>query len=267
MSTDLLATMINEISTPNIVTVLSVAGFDAVVIDCEHGPFSCGEVSAMATAGRACDAQVFVRAPGIDRGFLGKHLDLGLAGVVIPMVSTPAQAEEVVRLTRYPPLGERGVSTTRPHTGYRVADLGSYLARTNAELQVLVQIETAAGLAAVDQIAAVRGISGLVIGPNDLLVDLGRPGALGDPALRTALTTVASAAQRNGLRSGIITSDRDLLAAARTAGMDWLVWNSEVGLLLGPGRDALTAVREALVPDPFHATNPLHSTNTEESHD
>lgn len=259
MTTDFLATMVNEISTPNIVTVLSVAGFDAVVIDCEHGPFSCGEVSAMATAGRASGAQVFVRAPGIDRGFLGKHLDLGLAGVVVPMVSTPAQAEQVVRLTRYPPLGERGVSTTRPHTGYRVGDLTSYLGRTNSELQVLVQIETAAGLAAVDQIAAVPGISGLVIGPNDLLVDLGRPGDLADPALREAITSVASAARRNDLRSGVITSDRDLLAAARTAGMDWLVWNSEVGLLLGPGRDALAAVRQSL--------NPFHSTTTEESHD
>lgn len=243
-----IGTMISEIATPNLVRILAVAGFDYVVVDCEHGPFSYSDVSAMVTAGRATGTKVHVRVPAISRECVGRYLDLGVAGLIAPMVRDRGQARRLVTLAHYPPAGRRGVSTQRPHSGYRVGDLGAYADRANASIELYAQIETRAGLDRAPEIAAVDGITGLVVGPNDLLMDLGLPGRHDHPALPAAIQAVAAAASDAGRTSGVISSRAGTLRHARDAGMQLLVWNSEIGLLLGPVRDALEQLRTRLTP-------------------
>jgi 4-hydroxy-2-oxoheptanedioate aldolase len=241
-----IGTMISEITTPHLVRVLAAAGFDFVVIDCEHGPFAYTDVGAIVTAGRVAGTKVHVRLPVIGRECVGRYLDLGVAGLIAPMVDDPEQARQLVALAHYPPAGVRGVSTQRPHSDYRVDDLAAYATQANASIELYCQIESRAGLDRAVQIAGVDGISGLVVGPNDLLMDLGLPGQHDHPELASAVRTVSEAAAAAGGRSGIISSRPAVLAHAHANGMDVLVWNSEIGLLLGPVGDALHDLRTRL---------------------
>ena len=118
-----------------------------------------------------------VRVPGHGPEAIAAALDSGARGVLVPRVSTAAQAAAGgARPSRYPPLGERGVGPGRAAGyGYRIFE---YLAGANAEIVVAVQVETAEGLANVDAIAATEGVDVVFVGPGDLSVsiDAMRPG-------------------------------------------------------------------------------------------
>src|SRR5690625_6386781 len=101
---------------------------------------------------------------------------MGAADLVVPMFSTAERAEQVIHLAKYAPLGSRGVSVTRAHSGYHVDDLNQYLEEANRYTKIFVQLETVEAFENVREIAAVEGLTGLFVGPNDLLQDLGGPG-------------------------------------------------------------------------------------------
>lgn len=232
-------TMISEFGHPAMPRVLAAAGFEFAIVDCEHGAFDTETVAAMSAvaAGAGCD--LWVRTPSISRDYVGRYLDLGARGIVAPMIDSVAQAEQLVRATRYPPLGARGISVTRAHAGYRVDSLVDYLEAANVTTQVYAQIETRQALTEVERIAAVEGLTGLIVGPNDLLADLGYAGEYGHPELKAAITRIVSAAVEKGKSAGIITGERGLIDAALKTGANFVSVNSDVGFLLRGARNQL----------------------------
>lgn len=235
----LYGTMLVEFHTPNVAVLLKACGFDCFIIDCEHGYFDYGMVANIATVARGAGIPAVVRIPGAEREAITKYLDMGAAGLLLPQVDDPEQLRAAVACAKYAPEGRRGVSTTRAHTGYGVADLPGYMREANRRTAVLAQIESRAGLERLDEIAGVPGLDALIVGPNDLAQDLGIAGSPDHPLMQEAIARVAAAACRCGIRSGIIASQLDLLQRCAALGMTFLSWNSEVGMLMRGAKDGL----------------------------
>jgi len=146
-----------------------------------------------------------VRAPVGDEVWLKKMLDIGAAGVIVPQVHTAVQAEQVVSLCKYPPLGSRGVGVARAHGyGSRFAE---YVAGANQEVAVVIQVESAAAVRDIKAIVQVPGIDALLIGPYDLSASLGRMGQVAHPDVTGAIATVADACLGAGISLGVFGVD------------------------------------------------------------
>lgn len=239
-------TMISEFAHPNIIAINTRIGYQFAILDREHGAFDLSEVTGLAAASGPRDVDLYVRIPEVGKAHIGPVLDAGADGIIAPMVSTAAQARELVRLAKYPPIGERGISLTRAHSGYRVSSVVDYTEAANQRVRVYAQIETLEALAAVEEIAAVPGLDGLIVGPNDLLQSMGVPGQSDHPGLAEAMDVIAAAAAGVGIESGVISSHAGLLARGARAGMRFLSMDSDVGNLIRGGLSSLAALQAAL---------------------
>ena len=181
-----LGTFLIEVPTAATVTALSLAGFDFVVLDMEHSSigFSCLET--LISAGQAAGITTLVRPCGEDSGIIGKVLDMGAHGIMMPHVDSPERAREIVKQSRYKPLGSRGFS---PLT--RFDSFEEPLKALGDASYVVVQIEGKEALTRVKEIAAVPGIDAIFIGPYDLALSLGV--APGSPEVRAAAMEMAQA--------------------------------------------------------------------------
>lgn len=226
-----LGIMLSEVVFPNIACLLRNNGYDFLIIDCEHGCFDYSAAAQMIAMARSCDICPVVRIPEVRREPILKYLDAGAGGLLVPMIQNADQVRQVVEWARYAPLGKRGVSTMRAHTGYCSANLQEYMADANENVVLLIQAELRQAVENIDEIAAVPGINGLMVGPSDLSMDLGIFGQNTHPALEQAMADIARAAGANGLLCGLVSSDIAFLRRWAEEGMRLLCCDSELGIL------------------------------------
>lgn len=236
--------MLSEFGNPNIVRIFRRAGSDFVIVDDEHGYFDFTQLAGLIAVANGIGLPIIIRVPGVSREYITKVLDMGADGILVPMVNTAEQAREIVRYAKYTPLGARGISTTRAHTGYGVSDLNAYLAAANRRVNVCVQIETREAVAHAEEIAAVPGIDSLFIGPNDLAADYGLPGQVTSAPVLEAVTRVSGTAAGAGKPSGIITGNRVLLEACMRQGFTFYSVGSELDLLVKGAAGKQAELRE-----------------------
>lgn len=153
--------------------LMAAIGWDWLVIDMEHGPITLDDAGALVTAVRASGGTPFVRAAWNESSQIQRALDLGAYGILVPVVNTPEDARAVTRDARFPPLGARSRGGVRAPLAFGT-DGNTYRERANDEILVFVQIETNEAVANAVAIAAVDGIDGLVVGPNDLAASSGK---------------------------------------------------------------------------------------------
>jgi len=177
------------------------SGSDAIVIDMQHGLWD-RQALENAIGVIPPSVPVLVRVAENTPSAIGQALDAGAEGVIVPLVETAEQARAAVAATRYPPQGVRGVSVSQ--RGNRYGTVPDYFARANEEITVVVQIESRAGVAAADEIAAVQGVDGLFIGPSDLAAGYGHLGDVAHPEVQRAIARVHAAAQAAGKPTGIL---------------------------------------------------------------
>jgi hypothetical protein len=159
-------------------------------IDTEHASFNIETVANLLHVSSAVGLPALVRVPETRRSLLSRPLDAGATGLMIPRVESRAQAEEIVRYTKFPPMGDRGVILGTAHNAYRAEDGRRFLRQANAELLLVMQIETLAGMEHVDEILSVPGLDVALIGPYDLSTRghprRGEPSAHGAPSTRSS---------------------------------------------------------------------------------
>jgi 4-hydroxy-2-oxoheptanedioate aldolase len=195
----IVGTMVRLVGAPAIARIAQKAGLDFIMLDMEHGPFAVQTVEDVAGQARAIGIGCFVRVPELAKGYVSRVLDAGVDGVMVPMVSGPADASRLAGWAKYPPLGVRGFGASAGHTDYApVADQPAYFAAANRRTLAIAQIELSAAIDAIDEIAAVDGIDVLLIGPNDLAISLGVAGQMQSPLLNQAIGKVAEAARAHG---------------------------------------------------------------------
>lgn len=190
-----------SIGSSYVVELLASCDFDWICIDLQHGFAGPGDLLPMLQAASITRTPTLVRVPRLDAGLIGRALDAGAAGVVVPMVNSAAQAREAVRACRYPPDGERSWGPAR----LSLAEPAYSGERANARVQCLVMVETLEAVRNLSEIAAVEGVDAVFVGPSDLAVDMGlhpRRGPIpGEHA--TTLAGIARTCQDGGMPAGI----------------------------------------------------------------
>jgi 2-keto-3-deoxy-L-rhamnonate aldolase RhmA len=226
-----------EMADPIATEMLSLVGYDFLLIDNEHGPGTLYQALLQLQAMAASPTASVMRVPWNDPVYLKRALDIGVEGVMVPAIDTAEQATAAVRACRYPPLGSRG-------SAYQVVRGANYgigaddYPRSAAEnLLIVGQIESRTAVDNIEAIAAVDGIDVLFIGPNDLGGTIGRFGDLAHPELATLIEKAERAVKAAGKKLGGIPfgglSARDLYER----GYDMVLAATDVGLL----RDAALA--------------------------
>ncbi|HET6967808.1 MAG TPA: aldolase/citrate lyase family protein, partial [Ornithinibacter sp.] len=168
--------------------------------------------------------------------------DNGAAGVMLPRMDSAEQVDRAMTHLRYPPHGDRGVATYNRACRFGL-DPGA-LDRADAEVLVVVQIESAAAVAAADEIAALDGVDVLFVGPRDLSHDLGVPGDTSAPAFAEALETVRAAGRRHGTACGLLVGDGAAAAQRLEQGWAFVAIGSDSTLLAAASRAALERARQ-----------------------
>jgi 2-dehydro-3-deoxyglucarate aldolase/4-hydroxy-2-oxoheptanedioate aldolase len=229
--------------------VCSLAGFDWLVIDLEHGGGGEDSFVGQALAAAVHGVPVIARAESAERIRSGRLLDLGAAGIMFPRLETAREVESAIRHLRYPPDGDRGVATYNRSRGFgmRGFDVGA----ANDEVVGVVQIETAGSLTEVEAIARIPGVDVLFVGPSDLSHALGVPGQLDAPVFRDGLARVTGAAHAAGICAGILAPSPERARQYREEGFTFLGIASD-SALLGMGARAAASALEAPAQDPAH---------------
>ncbi|MDN7588884.1 4-hydroxy-2-oxoheptanedioate aldolase [Burkholderia seminalis] len=199
------------LANPYSAEVVAGAGFDWLLIDGEHAPNTVPTILTQLQAIAPYPSHPVVRVPWNDPVIVKQVLDLGAQTLLVPMVQSADEARAAVAATRYPPHGIRGVGSALARAS-RWNRVGDYLHRANDEMAVLVQVETRAGLEAIDAIARVDGVDGVFIGPADLAADLGHLGNPGHPVVQAAIDGAIRTIKAAGKAPGILSADE---AAAR----------------------------------------------------
>lgn len=216
-------------------------GYDYVGFDCQHGYLDDADVALLLKGTEHLPIATAVRLPSTAPAPIGRVLDAGADAIIIAMIETPEQAAEAVAATRFAPAGVRSFGPLR-------ASLGHDIAHLQDRVSVHVMIETARGVAAVDEICAVPGLSGVYVGPADLAISMGHTlaGAWRHPAVLDAMAHIVSRATAAGLIAGVHAGDGAIGRTAAAMGFRVITLASESqSLRLGAARHLATATEHA----------------------
>jgi 4-hydroxy-2-oxoheptanedioate aldolase len=233
-------------ASPLAAEVCAAAGVDWLLLDLEHGAGGEEQIRDVVPAAGSYGVPTVVRVESAARIRMGRVLDSGAAGIMLPRLNTVDEVAEAVRHLYYPPAGDRGVATYNRACRFGL-DPGA-LDRANAEVLGVVQIESAAAVGVAEQIAALDGVDVLFVGPRDLSHDLGVPGDLTAPVFIEAADHVLAACRRHGKSSGLLVSDGAAAARRLEQGWSFVGIGSDATLLAAAVGAELGRARTALKP-------------------
>ncbi len=233
----------SDLASPLAAELCGRAGFDWIVLDLEHGAATEADLLALLYAVETTPMAAIVRPPSAERLRVGRALDLGAAGIMLPQLGSAAAVREAVTYLRYPPVGQRGVALRT-----RGADLGALghadVARVvNERVVGIVQIESQGAVDGADEIAALEEVDVLFVGPADLSHGLGVPGRFDDPIYLDAIRSVVAACERHGKAAGILIYDAAVLARHRELGFRFIGLGSDGAFISDGARAVLDAAR------------------------
>ena len=243
---DLTGTMITIFDNPDIVKMLKIAGFDYFIIDCEHGSFDYSKVATLLGMAKAIDIPALIRIPEVKREVVLKYMEAGASGILLPNTETTEQAKALVDYSKYAPMGNRGVSLLRAHTGYEKVDSAvDYMRKSNEETLLMVQIESTSGVENIGDILDIEGIDAAFIGPSDLSQSMGIMGQTDNPVFIGAVEKVISAAKERNKFSGIhmMYSKTEVLKQWMNRGMTLNLWSNDVEFIMNAGKEGLKQIK------------------------
>lgn len=231
----------SDLASPLAAELCGRAGFDWIVLDLEHGAATESDLLALLYAVGTTPMAAVVRPQSAERLRVGRALDLGAEGIMLPQLRSIDEVRTAVGYLRYPPVGQRGVALRT-----RGADMGTLahgdVARVVHDRIVgIVQIESAATVEAADEIAALDEVDVLFVGPADLTHALGIPGRFDDPRYLDALRRVAAACDSHGTAAGILIYDAAALPPLLELGFRFIGLGSEGSFVSAGARAMLTA--------------------------
>lgn len=225
-----------------VVEICGYAGFDFVMIDAEHGPMTTESAYHMVLAAEASGTTPLIRVAQNAPPVILRHMDVGVAGIMVPQVNSAAEAQAVVQAAKYHPQGRRGLAGVRS-AGFGITQtLRDYTAVANRETLVIVQIENVAGVEHVPEILQVPGIDVLFVGPSDLAQSMGYPGQLDHPEVLATIERIVAMCRDHDVALGNIAGTAE--QANRLIGQGFRMIGASAGALLaGASRQLLAGVR------------------------
>lgn len=185
------------------VEMAAMNGYHGIWIDYQHQNYSDDQIAQMCLSCRAGGIDPVVRVRKRDAGSYSRAFEMGGNGIIVPHVNTAAEAREIVKECKFPPFGNRGLDGVEPPAKFGYLPGRDYVKQANAETCVIVQIEEPEAVQNVEEIAAVKGIDVLMIGPGDLTLRFGSLGDQNTAEFKDAVKRIAAAAAKNGIHWGL----------------------------------------------------------------
>lgn len=228
---------------PALAEMAARAGFDWVAVDLEHSSITLRECEDLIRVLDLAGTTPLVRLTSNDPDLIKRVMDSGARGVIVPTVSTEAEARRAVEAVHYPPRGRRGVGLARAQA--YGADFRGYLERLGKEAVVVAMIENAQGVENVESILGVDGVDAYFLGPYDLSASLGLIGKTSHPTVEKAISKVRAAGKRAGKPGGIhvVEPDPALLRKRLREGFRFVAYSVETRIYDVDVRAALRAAR------------------------
>lgn len=190
---------------------LAINGMDFIIIDAEHAQTSMETMVEMARASELYGMAPFARVYDPDDGpMMSRLLDVGLHGIMVPMVETREQADTIINYMKFPPLGKRGANGGR---GPRWGVYEEYTKQANENLYVMMQCETRLGVENIEEICQTPGLDCIFIGTGDLTQDLGHPGDMQHPEVVAAIDKILETCRKYDIVPGIVTASPEAAIA------------------------------------------------------
>lgn len=218
------------LANPYTAEICAGAGFDWLLLDAEHGPNDLPLILSQLQAIGASGPEAAVRLPVGDTVLVKQYLDIGVRTLLIPMIETAEQATAMVRATRYPPHGVRGVGSAlgRASRWNRTPD---YLNTAHHDLCLLLQVESRAALDNLEAIASVEGVDGVFIGPSDLAADMGHLGNPVHPEVQAAIVDAMDRLKASSRPYGMLIADEALARSYIAHGASFVAVGNDVSIL------------------------------------
>ena len=236
-------TMIFEFLSPGLPQILAGAGAEFILYDMEHSGFGLPEMKQQFALCRGLGLVPLVRPPGKDYQYAARLLDLGAMGLRFQRVESAEEAAKLVSWTRYPPHGVRGAMFGGAHDDYGTGGIADTMAKAHERTMILALIETAKGLANVEEIMAVPGIDVVHLGHADLSLSLGIPGDFAHPKLQQAIDRLLAACQKHNKPAAC-------LATNIATGRDWMArgfkmvsYSYDIGLIADGLRNGIAGLK------------------------
>jgi 4-hydroxy-2-oxoheptanedioate aldolase len=236
---------LRQARTVDIALAMASAGYDWLFLDLEHGTMPLDIAVQISVASLAAGISSLVRVPFRQFSLATRALDGGALGIVMPHVDTAEEARAVVDHLKYPPIGHRSVAGGMPYFGFRGVPLAEATTTMNAETLVVVMLETPQAIANADAIAAVKGVDVLLIGTNDLAMEMGRPGEVGHAEVAGAYEQVIAACRVHGKWPGMGgVYGEELMAKYIAMGMRMILCGNDLGMMMAASSQRAKFLRE-----------------------
>jgi len=206
---------------PYTAEIAASAGFDWLLIDGEHAPNDIRSLSAQLAVIDGTGTAPVIRLPDDDPAKIKQALDIGAQTLLIPMIESGAQARDAVAACLYPPQGRRGVGSALARAS-RFGAIPDYLTTADDQICIILQVESRAGLAALDDLLAIPRLDAVFIGPSDLAADMGHPGKPAAPEVKAAVMEALARIRAAGKAAGILTTDPAYIEEATQAGANFV---------------------------------------------
>jgi 2-dehydro-3-deoxyglucarate aldolase/4-hydroxy-2-oxoheptanedioate aldolase len=223
-----------QLRSPDAVRALSAAGLDWVFFDAEHGAFGLETLQDLMRVATSVGLCPIVRVADLEYALIARALDCGAQGVLLPRVESPELLQKAISWTRFPPMGTRGFGLGPPHLDYEAVSIADTIAHVNAQVLVVLQIETRIALERIDELLAV---------PNIDAVSLGIPGQFDDPRFVAAVETIRDRCDRAGIAPGMHMRSLELGRQWIGRGLRLLSCNSDLGFLLDKATETVAALK------------------------
>ena len=230
-------------ASPIVAEAVGCAGFEWGVIDMEHTPLDMMDIVHLMQAVGNTKMLPVLRVPWNDTVTVKRVLDAGAATLLFPFVQNAAEAQRAVAATRYPPEGVRGMAGMS--RGSRFGTVPNYYQTANANIGVIVQLETPAAMNELEAIAAVPGVDALFLGPADLSGAMGHVGQLTHPEVMAAMAQAVTRCHALGKPVGTVGGTVEVVQQYRAMGFDYVAVASDLGLLMRGALAAVAALRGA----------------------
>lgn len=228
----------------DIAKIMKTCGFDWLFIDMEHSAIDVDMASQISVAAQDAGIAPIVRVPGFEHHHASRVLDGGAQGIVVPHVDTLETAKQMVANCKYAPVGKRSIYGALPQVDFQPHPLPELTAAMNAATLVVLMIETPEAVGLAHDIAAIDGVDALLVGTNDLSLEMGIPGQLDHPEMAAAIDTVVAACQAHGKHPGLGgVYNPELMRRYVDAGMRLLLCGSDLSMMMAGARQQAAQVR------------------------
>jgi 2-keto-3-deoxy-L-rhamnonate aldolase RhmA len=231
----------------DIARIAKTTGHDFIFLDLQHALYDKETLGHIAQAALGCGISCLARVQSPHDPLMPLLLDAGFTGIVVPDVNTADDARRAVSACKFKPVGRRSVSGAYPMFDFRSVPLADTLRVLNENTLLVCMVETVEGVKNMEAIAAVEGVDVLHLGCNDLLVDMGKPGAFGSPEIVDIIEREIAACKAHGKFSGL-GGDRDLVRQARfiKQGIRFVTTQTDIAFLMLEATRRTTELRRVL---------------------